>query len=505
MIKWIDPWILRTFSCGCNGDDFMLTVFLLVSCAALFVFTSVYTYESLREKEPRSPKFGVCGVLLSLAVAGSIYLFPWLRIPFAVLLGLVWVFALICLVPSFQGIRTTRGTLEDVVADVSRFDERDIVFARFRLGNEGSKSKIACYEKYYRELHPEREDADERRRAKGMLGRYGAIDDGYPPHVSMTLSSFDMPVYLEPHAVSRPDKHIDPVDMDAAFSTHIVKNQARHLGADLVGICRVNPFWIYSRRGEIHLDNWHEWGAELTDIPPFAVVMCTEMNWEHISAAPHTPVVAETAKNYAKGAYLSTLLARWFARLGYRGVAQNTRHYDTLLPPLAVDAGLGEVGRNGYLIAPRYGARVRVFATLTDMPLIPDKPISIGVHEFCRRCKKCGKACPSRSIPLNEKVVFNGVRKWKMDEESCFEYWSKAGTDCSVCMAVCPFSRPDTFSHKIVRRIVSRSPVARTIFPYMDNLIYGRKWKTRKVSSWLDYSKRFNMTKKTGDRKNDDG
>ncbi|MBW1731606.1 MAG: FCD domain-containing protein [Deltaproteobacteria bacterium] len=169
--------------------------------------------------------------------------------------------------------------------------------------------------------------------------------------------------------------------------------------------------------------------------------MLTEMDWDHVSSASHTPSGAESARNYERGAYLSVHLARWFAHMGYRAVAQNTRHYDIALPPLAVDAGLGEIGRLGYLIAPCFGARVRIFATLTDMPLIPDRPISIGVDEFCKRCKKCAESCPSKSIPMGEKIVHRGALKWKLNEDSCFEYWSKVGTDCSICMAVCPFSR----------------------------------------------------------------
>jgi len=185
-------------------------------------------------------------------------------------------------------------------------------------------------------------------------------------------------------------------------------------------------------------------------------------------------------------------LARFFAHMGYRGVAQHNRHYDTLMVPLAIDAGLGELGRQGYLIAPKYGARVRIFATLTNMKLIPDRPISIGAEEFCGKCKKCAEACPSRSIPSNEKVLYSGVEKWKLDEELCFDYWSKIGTDCAICMAICPFSRPYTFSHIIVRWLVARSPVVQKLFPILDNWIYGKKWRPRKVSPWLDYTTRTN-------------
>jgi len=86
-------------------------------------------------------------------------------------------------------------------------------------------------------------------------------------------------------------------------------------------------------------------------------------------------------------------------------------------------------------------------------------------------------------------VVFNGVEKWKLNAETCFELWGKMGTDCSICMAICPFSRPDTFSHRLVRLLMAHALVPRIVFPVLDNFIYGKKWKPRKVSPWLSWPK----------------
>jgi reductive dehalogenase len=174
--------------------------------------------------------------------------------------------------------------------------------------------------------------------------------------------------------------------------------------------------------------------------------------------------------------------------MGYHARAQHVDHYDHLMVPLAVDAGLGEMGRLGYLIAPKFGARIRVFGVTTDMPLIPDKPISVGAEQFCNKCKKCATSCPSGSIPLEEKTIHNGIERWKLNDQTCYDFWGKAGTDCAICMAICPFNRPDTPLHQLVRWMVARSSLARSIFPYIENLIYGKKWRPKKFTSWLDYN-----------------
>lgn len=469
-------------------------VLLLVADTILFALALTFTIESLREQEPRAPKVGAAGALTALVFGVGILWVPAARPLIGGFFLVAGLALLICLIPGKPYARAREGAMGHVVGQGQRVDERDIVFARVRMNPAGSPAQAEVYRRYYA-AHPEMEAGDARRRAKGLLGTPGKIDNGWAPNVAMMQAGFDLPDLLGPHAEVLPRRDHPPVNLNPARATGIVKNMAHHLGADMVGVCKLNPLWTYSHRGEIHFDNFSDWGKEIGDLPPYAVVFLTEMNWEHVSAAPHTPAVAESANDYAKGAYLSTYLAAWFSRMGYRGVAQNTRRYDTLLAPLAVDAGLGEVGRHGYLIAPKYGARVRVFATLTDMPLVPDAPVSLGVDQFCRRCKKCADACPSHAIPNGGKVVFNGVEKWKLNAETCFELWGRVGTDCSICMAICPFSRPDTFSHRLVRLLMGHALVPRIVFPVIDNFIYGKKWKPRRVSPWLDWPKAEEVVK----------
>ena len=148
---------------------------------------------------------------------------------------------------------------------------------------------------------------------------------------------------------------------------------------------------------------------------------------------------------------------------------------------MAVDAGIGELGRFGYVITDKMGPRARIFACTTDMPLVPDKPIGLGVEEFCEGCLKCAQACPSKSIPMGDMSVHNGIKRWKLDDESCFDFWGKIGTGCSVCMAICPYSRPNKGIHRLVRYL---PPLARKLFPHVDNIIYGTKWHTRKPPEW---------------------
>jgi len=462
----------------------MRPVFVLLFFNAIFLITTIiFTMESIREKESRASWIGLAGVIILMGMAPLIIYVPALRILAAIDFGIVILFFLVCLIPSKPNQRALKGSMGYVVDDFNRFDERDIVFAR----NRSLQPDSEVYRRYY-EAHPEKEKKDAERRAKGgPLGEIGSIDKGYSPNVSMIKANFELPVILGPYAQADPDPESTRVAIDPMKMTKIVKGFAKHLGADLVGICKINPMWTYSHRGEIFYNNWDEWGSEISDPLPFAVVIATEMDHKNVGAGPHSPALVESASNYALGAFITTVLSQWFASMGYKAVAQHSRHYDMQMVPLAIDAGLGEFGRFGYLIAGKYGPRVRLFSTTTDIPLVPDKPVDLGVEGFCERCLKCADSCPSRSISNGDKIIFNGVKKWKINEETCFDYWSRVGTDCSICMGVCPFSRPNRTIHRLVKWILSRSSLAQNVFPYIDNFVYGKKWRSKRVPEWISY------------------
>ena len=55
---------------------------------------------------------------------------------------------------------------------------------------------------------------------------------------------------------------------------------------------------------------------------------------------------------------LGVLLSGEQQAAGHDAKPHYDAHYDVILPPLAVHAGLGELGRNNILVADRFGSRV---------------------------------------------------------------------------------------------------------------------------------------------------
>ncbi len=468
---------------------------LFLLAIALFIFSFIIS--SIRERETRAALMG--GVVLLAPVGVGIGLVALRAAGFfqsasgTLLLAAALVVSLATLllfIRTGRNPRAQRGAEGYVAGKAERFDEREHVFSRGYLRPDSEQ-----YQTFYSE-HPEREEDDAARRGLGIpMGLPGAIDRPHEgPNVAALLASFSMPRHLGSSNAVRPeaapyfDGNRMPLSPEEA--TERVKGLALHLGADLVRIAEINPLWIYSKRGHVKDADQEPWGSEIQLSHRYAITFAMEMSEDMVWTAPHSPSVIESGLVYAKGAYVATALASYIANLGYSATANHLQHYDLLLVPLAADAGLGEVGRLGILMTKEYGPRVRLGCVTTDLPLVPDRPVDIGVEDFCRVCEKCANCCPSGSIPFDDPQEVNGVLKWKLNAESCFEHWAKVGTDCCLCMRVCPWSHPRTAPHRLITELVSRNHVARLIFSWMDDLFYGKSPKPASAPKWAEYSER---------------
>ena len=84
-------------------------------------------------------------------------------------------------------------------------------------------------------------------------------------------------------------------------------------------------------------------------------------------------------------------------------------------------AGLGEIGYSKLLLTPEFGPRQRFACLLTDAPLEPD-PIYEGPM-ICDRCMLCVQECSAKAISKNEtikvKIAGREVEWGKLDLDAC--------------------------------------------------------------------------------------
>ena len=268
---------------------------------------------------------------------------------------------------------------------------------------------------------------------------------------------------------------------DANPATHnkLVKKMGQQFGADEVGFTLLDRRWVYSHWFDeetkdhypIRFSDEPGYGAyqeptqleDRTQVIPasmkYAIVLLHEMDDAGFATAPTLTHTATTLTAYSKISFTLVMLAEFIRALGYNAIPSAN---DTAVSiPLAIDAGLGELGRNGKLINPRFGPRCRISKIITDLPISVGYVKPWGVTEFCSVCKKCARSCPAGAIPMGERSfepagVFSqsGVYVWQIDHKKCYKCWERFGAGCGICIRVCPFNKSKQWFHNLAREAV---------------------------------------------------
>lgn len=253
---------------------------------------------------------------------------------------------------------------------------------------------------------------------------------------------------------------VEPADMgspDAAAKR--IKKTAKIYGADLVGITGYDPRWTYKSKfsGRTQSSKPVEIPEGITNV----IVLGKAMQYDLVRMSPTATAATSAAAGYAEDAITLLALAQYIRSLGYQAIANQN---DTNLAiPYAIQAGLGEYGRNGLCITPEFGPRVRFGRILTDMPLAHDKPVSLGIEQTCEICRRCANNCPPQAIDHGapstyrfNKSNIKGIRKWTTDGEKCFKFWAMKGSDCANCIRTCPYNKDySKLWPKIMRRMLA--------------------------------------------------
>lgn len=375
-----------------------------------------------------------------------------------------------------------------VIGQLSRRDQFDAPSDRHNLirkynyqenGLNNPESLIEPLKHYYNK-YPEKLKADKalynnvipaRKEDEDKIGhRYilaAACEKGWQ---STPFAKIDRPEVSDWDGVrERPFNIKDPVKMKA-----LIKRIARYYGAAIVGVTKLNPLWVYERsvgaRG-------YEPGEKI-EIPKWwvnAIVIGVPHYWDTMYANPTYGIRGDAT---ISASIAAARLEVFIRDLGYATRLHGPDHIrgEVIMPPLMIDAGLGQQGRFSYTITPEFGANVRTAIVTTNLPLDSDQPIDIGLSEFCKVCKLCAEVCPANAISMEDQpgpLRDSGFEGWSINWETCLLYRESVPSSkrCRLCLTVCPWTRKSNWIHNGVKNILLKDPTGIAKYP----IIWGAK------------------------------
>lgn len=365
-------------------------------------------------------------------------------------------------------------------APTQRVHEADAVLSR-RLLHPGTET----YDLYYQQ-NPQFKEADDRsRQSPGLLNEKAHYY--HPGSFAAAKANFELIEFMSelthgsyPKIAKESQKEAVKVHPDR--SSRFIKKWLERTGAHKVGFTPLMDYHLYSHKGR-----GKNFGKPIEKLHTHAIAITVEMDHRMMQSAPKGSSVMESSEQYLRSGILALKLAAWIRELGYEATAHIDGNYEVICPLVAVDAGLGTIGRMGLLMTSDLGPRVRISAVTTNMPLAVNEPKSDrSTLHFCHHCKKCARVCPAAAIPEGPRSKLDGAERWRINSEKCYHFWTTSGTDCGRCISVCPYSHPDNSFHRFIRWGIKNNLLFRRMAIKLDDIFYGPKPAVKPMPDWSD-------------------
>jgi epoxyqueuosine reductase len=277
----------------------------------------------------------------------------------------------------------------------------------------------------------------------------------------------DQYLRFDGEVASTPKKFSSPAE-----ASEVVKAKALELGADIVGICEIEPSDILR-------------GRSVTE--KYAIAVGQRMRWKEFQVVPSRESAIECLRIYFALGETVIQLAAFIRSLGYTcRIEHPIGDTDLLHIPIGLKAGFGELGRHGSIIHPKLGPLFRMGSVITSIPFEMDRPIDAGIAAFCDICKACRIYCPAKAIPdeRNKEAGKDhlGNYRYTVDTGKCFPYFAKHNY-CSICLPVCVYNHKewardfDGFQTKLFPEVIMEEPP-----PPTDNVPLEKRHTYKKVN-----------------------
>jgi reductive dehalogenase len=371
--------------------------------------------------------------------------------------------------------------------DIKPKDQRDLVltYAASPALNKKHPERNEQYSKLHKkDFHFNRDvqsfehriEPDENRPGYGQADRALMHAAWYPLMAAKSRASAFAQPDLPLHSWDQSDvdaKQYQFPSMERAAT--MVRSAARVFGAVRCGITKFDERLVYNPIYDIVNEQELSWETDFPFKPKSVIVLMIPMDYDNTATSPAWTCEGATGNGYAEMGKVTCQMAKFIRGLGYNAVGAGNDLGNSVA--FAIQAGLGEGGRNGSCIAPGVGPRVRLCKVFTNIDFgdAYDQPRSWGITEFCKSCMKCAEACPANAISFDEETSFEptyefsgepgytwnnhiGLKKWHSDAKKCFNFWLDNDASCLNCLASCTFNEPDYWHHWFIMAVNPAMP-----------------------------------------------
>lgn len=198
------------------------------------------------------------------------------------------------------------------------------------------------------------------------------------------------------------------------------ENYARSLGIKNLGYTQVTPELLI--------------GDKFIQFTP-SVVLIMEMSKEIMETPPSKEAQKLNDLAYEKMTKITYKLSDYLRKNGFATQVIPPLSGIVNFSALAQKAGLGYRGKNGLLITPELGSRIKIstiLVSIANLPLKDDNEYK-WIPDYCQRCVTCIKNCPEKAIL--EKNASGGNKEIEFIAEKCIG----CSQGCTFCIEECPF------------------------------------------------------------------
>jgi len=234
-----------------------------------------------------------------------------------------------------------------------------------------------------------------------------------------------------------------------------IEQLLRKMGASIVGFAKLDGLYA---KVVVDVPRSVDSVTEVFDIPhyPIGISIALAYSKEIIRNISEAPTIEYYDAYHELNKQLDNMAiecADYIKGLGFQAIAQTTSDikefgiFRTIMPhkTVAVNAGVGWIGKSALFVTEPYGSAIRLTSVLTDAPLITNEPC---VQSKCGDCILCTNACPGNAISgrqwrpdIDRDEFFDAMACRRKAREISARSLDKKITLCGKCIEVCPYTR----------------------------------------------------------------